>query len=216
MSRFARGLAAALPLVPSTVAWAMAFGAAAVAAGPPTAAAVAMSANVWSGTAQLGALPLLGQPLAAVFLTALLLSLRFVPMGLALGGLLPRHARWQRALAALGLADASFALLAGGSERSLAWIAGTWVAQYGVWVLGTTAGALAAPLLPRDLRGASDTLVAVIFAVLAVSVCARRRETAAAIVAAVAVVLAALVLPSGLALALAAIGAALVVTVLDR
>lgn len=167
-----------------------------------------MSMSAWSGTAQLAAIGLLGQPLTAVFASSLLVSLRFVPMSLAVAGMLPDSPRWHRVLAACGLADASFALMVASGERSLAYLLGTWLAQYGPWVLGTAAGALAAPLLPDGVLAASDVLVAVIFVVLAVSVCTGRPDTAVAVLGALLAVVAGLVLPSGIALPIAAVVAA--------
>lgn len=208
---------AALPLVPGTLAWAVAFGAAAAGAGLRAPAAVGMSAVAWSGTAQLAALTMLAQPLAAVFLTSLLLSLRFVPMSLALTGLLPGTPRWRRVLAGCCMADASFALLAAGRARSAAAMVGTWLAQYPTWVAGTAAGVLAAPLLPARLLEASDGLVAVIFAVLAVDAAAAgRREAAVAVAAAAGVGAAMLVLPGSVALPLAAVLAGVAGTLVRR
>jgi len=196
---------AALPLVPGTLAWAMAFGAAATAAGLGHGWAVAMSVVAWSGTAQLAAVTMVAQPVLLVFLSSLLLSLRFVPMSLALSGLLPGTPRWRRVLAACFLADASFALLAAGRTRTVAAVFGTWLAQYPAWVVGTAVGALAAPLLPGRVLEASDGLIAVIFAVLAVEAAlAGRREAAVAVVAGAGVAAAMLVVPGAVALPAAA------------
>lgn len=195
----------ALPLVPGTLAWAMAFGASAAAVGLLPPAAVAMSVVAWSGTAQLAAITMLAQPLAAIFLTSLLLSLRFVPMSLALTTLLPGRSRWRRMLAAWCMADASFALLAAGRARSVAAVAGTWLAQYPAWVIGTAAGAVAAPLLPPKLLDASGGLVAVIFGVLAVEAATGRREAVVAAGAAAGAAAAMVVLPGSLALPVAAL-----------
>src|SRR5438309_9027645 len=135
-----------LPIVPGNVAWAAAFGGAATTAGLSIGSATAMSAIAFSGTAQLAALGVLRQPLPIVFLTALLVSLRFVPMTLALPGLLPRAPRWRRVLAACWLVDASFALVAAGRVRSAAALFGTFVAGYVSWVVGTVGAAALAPL----------------------------------------------------------------------
>jgi predicted branched-subunit amino acid permease len=168
-----------------------------------------MSAVAWSGTAQLAALTMLAQPLALVFLSSLLLSLRFVPMSLALSGLLPDESRWRRLLAACCLADASFALLATGRVRSPGSVIGTWLAQYAAWVAGTAAGVLAAPILPSRLLEASDGLIAVIFVVLAVEAAAAgRREAAVAVFASVLVAGSLLVLPGSVALLAGALVAA--------
>jgi predicted branched-subunit amino acid permease len=211
------GFVVALPLVPGTFVWAVAFGAAAAGVRMPAAGAVAMSVVAWSGTAQLAAVTMLAQPLAVIFLSSLLLSLRFVPMSLALGGLLPGTARWRRVLAACCMADASFALLATGRARTPLAMVGTWLAQWPAWVAGTAAGALAAPLLPARLLQASEGLVAVIFAVLAVDAAARgRREMMVAVAAGAGVAAAMLLLPGSVALPVAAVAASVVGGTLRR
>jgi predicted branched-subunit amino acid permease len=149
---------------------------------------------------------LLAEPLAVVFLSSLLLSLRFLPMSLALTGLLPGAPRWRRVVAACCMVDASFALLASGRVRTVAAFIGTWLAQYPAWVAGTAVGVLAAPLLPARLLEASDGLIAVIFAVLAVEAAAAgRRETAVAVAAGAGVAVAMLAVPGSIALPVAAI-----------
>jgi predicted branched-subunit amino acid permease len=200
-----RGVAAMLPIVPGNIAWAAAFGGAAAAAGLSAGAATTMSAVAFSGTAQLAALGELRQPVLVVFLTSFLVSLRFAPMTLALPGLLPRAARWRRVLAACWLVDASFALVAAGRVRSAAALFGTFLAGYLSWVAGTAGAAVLAPLLPRGLLDASDGLIAVIFAVLAVEACRSRQDAAVAIASAGAVGVAMLALPGPLALPLAAL-----------
>lgn len=196
---------AALPLSPGNLAWGIAFGAAAAAVGLPPGSALAMSAAVWSGTVQLAALSMLGQPLLVLFLSSLLLSLRFVPMSLALTTLLPTPSRWRRVLAACGLADASFALVAAGRLRSPAAVLGSWISMYSAWIGGTVAGSFAAPLLPSRLLAASEGLVAVIFAVLAVEACTSGRRAAVATLAAAGVALAMLAVPGAVALPVTAV-----------
>jgi predicted branched-subunit amino acid permease len=197
--------------------WAVAFGAAAAGVGMPAAGAVAMSVVAWSGTAQLAAVTMLAQPLAVIFLSSLLLCARFVPMSLALGGLLRDTVRWKRVLAACCMADASFALLATGRARTPAAMLGTWLAQWPPWVAGTAAGALAAPLLPARLLQVSEGLVAVIFVVLAVDAAARGRgELAVAVVAGAGVAVAMLLLPGSIALPVAAVAASVAGGVLRR
>ncbi len=198
-------MAATLPILPGILAWGAAFGAAAVAVGLRPAGAVTMSAVAWSGTAQAAALSLLSQPPGAIFLSSVLVSLRFVPMGLALAGLLPSTGRWRRVLLACCLADATFAIVAAGRVRTPAAIFGTWLAQYPAWVAGTALGALGAPLLPARLLGASEGLVAVIFAVLVVEACTDRRQAGVAALGAAGAATAMLALPGTLALPIAAV-----------
>jgi predicted branched-subunit amino acid permease len=183
-SSVARGMLAALPLLPPTLLWGAAFGAAASSRGLAPGGSLAISAIVWSGTAQMGVLSLLGGPLPVIFVTSLLLSLRFVPMSLSLGRLLDEPSRWRRALAGCLLADASFALLARLGHARPAYLVGTWVTQWAAWVLGTALGTLASPVLPAGaLASASDALVAAIFGVLAVEACADRKQALVAVAA---------------------------------
>jgi predicted branched-subunit amino acid permease len=199
----------AVPLLPGNVAWGLAFGAAAVAVGMTPGWSVIMSTLAFSGTAQLAALGMLNQPLLAIFLTSLLLSLRFVPMSLALVRMLD-GTRWRRLLVACGIADASFAVLVARQARSPATVFGTWLGLYPAWIAGTAAGAMAAPLLPSALLSTSDGLVIVIFAVLAVEVCVDRAQVNVALTSAAAAVTASLVLPGAVALPLAAAAASAV------
>jgi predicted branched-subunit amino acid permease len=188
-SSVARGMLATLPLLPPTLLWGAAFGAAAASRGLAPAGSLAMSGFVWSGTAQMGVLTLMGGPLPVIFLTSLLLSLRFVPMSLSLGQLLDEPSRWRRALAGCLLADAGFALLARLGRARPAYLLGTWATQWAAWVLGTALGTLASPLLPAGvLASASDALVAAIFGVLAVQACSDRRQGLVAVAAGAAAV----------------------------
>ena len=176
-----RGMLASLPLLPPTLLWGAAFGAAASAKGVVPQASVAFSAATWSGTAQMGVLTLLSRPLPVIFATSLLLSLRFVPMSLALGSLLDVSSRWRHALAACLIGDASFALVARLGRASFGYLAGTWVTQWTIWILGTAFGTLVTPLVPsRTLSTASDALVAAIFGYLVVEVCPDRKRGLAA------------------------------------
>jgi predicted branched-subunit amino acid permease len=214
-SEVVRGLRASLPLVLGNTAWGAAFGAAAVSV-LPVGGATTMSAISFSGVAQAAALGMLTQPLAGVFLTSLLLSLRFIPMSIALLALLPGLTRWRRALVASCLADFSFALLAAGRVRSAAGLVGVWLGVYSAFVIGTAAGELAAPLLPASLRAASDGWIAVIFAVLLVEACTGRRQVGVAVCSAAGVGAAMLAVPGSLALPAAAILASAVGVVVRR
>jgi predicted branched-subunit amino acid permease len=217
MSREAlRGLTESLPLLPSHVAWGMVFGAAASAAGLSPGASTAMSAVAWSGTAQMSALGLLGQPVVVIFGTSLLLSLRFVPMSLVLAARFSAHPRWRRALLGCLLADAGFALLTRVRSGGAGYLVGVWVVLYSSWLIGTALGAFAAPLLPAGLTNLSDALVGAIFAVLAVQACTSRKAALTALASALIVLGALLFLSPGLAILAAAALAAGAGAVLRR
>ena len=194
-----------LSLVPSNLLWGVAFGAAASAAGIPLHWAAAMSAVVWSGTAQMTAVGMLGQPVAAIFLASLIVHLRFVPMSLALGAKVPDLPRWQRGLLSCLLADASFALLARIRERPIAYLVGTWLLLYSSWLVGTAVGTLSAPLLPQATLSLSDAVVAAIIAALAVESCTNSRMLLIAGVAGLVAAVGSWALPPGVAVLVASL-----------
>lgn len=207
-----RGVVEALPLFPPNLAWGIAFGAAAGAAGLAPGWSAVMSAAAWSGTAQMGALAMLGQSAVAVFVTSLVVSARFLPMSIALGTSLGDMAWWKRGLLACLLADANFALLTRAKTGRAGYLVGTWLVMYAAWVVGTGLGALAGPLLPRPVLSLAGAVIAFVIALLALETCTSPRLALAAAAAAVATVAVAAVLPVGLAVLLAAVVTAGVVS----
>lgn len=203
-----RGLVDALPLFPPNLAWGIAFGAAAGAAGLAPGWSTVMSAAAWSGTAQMGALAMWGQPLAAVFMTSLVVSARFLPMTIAVGTSLGGTPWWRRGLLACLLADANFALLTRVETGRAGYLAGTWVVMYAAWVLGTALGALAGPLLPAEALSLSGAVIAFVIALLAIQAWSSLRLAIGGLAAAVATVALAAVLPVGVAVLLSAVATA--------
>jgi branched chain amino acid efflux pump len=154
-----RGLRASMPLVLPTAAVGVTFG---LLAGPVLGpiAAVAMSALVWSGTAQFAALSVLSAGGGAVLAGAsgLLANARFLPMGFAIApavrGSLPR-----RAGVGATLVDASFAIAhRGGGRFDVPALVGAAPLQYLAWVGGTAAGAAGADLVGDPARWGLDVL----------------------------------------------------------
>jgi len=127
--------------------------------------AVAMSALVWSGTAQFGAVSVLagsgGVPLAMG--TGLLANARYLPMGFALAPSLSGSAA-RRALAGILVVDASFALAHRGEGRfdpeTVIWAAPV---QYAGWVGGTAAGVAGASVLANPGQLGLDVLFPVFY-----------------------------------------------------
>jgi predicted branched-subunit amino acid permease len=207
---FRAGFMDSLAFTPSTVLWGAIFGAAAVVAGLPGGLATLMSATVYSGAAQLAVLKVLHQPALVIFLTSLLISLRFVPMALALGARL-RLSRWQRALLSPAIVDAAFALAA--RRRTDAglgrYLAGTLLNGYASWLAGTVIGVLLAPLVPGSWGGVAEGVVVIVFIALTVEVLVSRMAVVAAGLGGLLAVLLAGLLPAGAALAVAALAAGL-------
>jgi predicted branched-subunit amino acid permease len=127
--------------------------------------ALVMSAIVWSGTAQFGALSVLagggGVPLAMG--TGLLANARFLPMGFALAPSLT-GSPWRRAATGAVMVDASFALAHEGEGRfdpeTVVWSAPL---QYVGWVGGTAAGVAGASLFADPGRFGLDVLFPVFY-----------------------------------------------------
>jgi branched chain amino acid efflux pump len=158
------GLRDSLPLLLPTAAIGASFG---LLAAPLLGAipSIVMSAVVWSGAAQFGALSILtaGGSTALAAGTGLLANTRFVPMGFAIapsmtGGPL------RRLLAGALLADASFVIghREGGrfDITAIVWAA---PAQYVGWVGGTVAGVLGARAIGDPARWGLDVLFPVFY-----------------------------------------------------
>ncbi len=151
---FRDGLRTGLPVAIAGLALAMSFG---VLATPVIGGleAIVMSAIVFAGSAQFGAIAVLaagGGPLAAI-LAGILLNSRYVPMGLALAPSL--EGGWaRRALTAQALVDFSWAASMRGDGRfDHRFMIGATVPMYLGWVLGTVIGVAAG-----DLIGDPDAL----------------------------------------------------------
>ena len=155
--------------------------------------AVVMSAIVWSGAAQFGAISVLagggGVPLAMG--TGLLANARFLPMGFALAPSLSGSPLRRAATGAL-VVDASFALAHQGEGRfdpvTVRWAAPL---QYAAWVGGTAAGVAGASMLAEPARLGLDVLFPVFYIGLLLPELrgSARRLVVAALSAAVALVL---------------------------
>ncbi len=108
-------------------------------------APIVMSAVVFAGASQFGALAVLASGGGAVpaVLAGVLLNARFLPMGLALGPSLPGRAL-RRATEGQAVVDASWALANRGDgtfDRDL--LLGATLPQYPMWIIGTAVGTLA-------------------------------------------------------------------------
>lgn len=214
---FRQGFLDHLPFFPSTLVWGVIFGAAASVSGIPGWCTTLMSAIVFSGTAQLAILKVLHSGLLGIFVTSLLVSLRFVPMVLAIG---PRLAagRLGRALAVIGIVDAGFAL----SMRRpagpglAAYVLGTSANAYLAWMVGTAAGVMLGPVIPHGWTAVTDGVIVVLFITLTVELCETRLAALAAVMGAVLAVLLGRLLPMGAALAIAALVAGIGLAPLHR
>jgi 4-azaleucine resistance transporter AzlC len=158
------------------------------------AATIVMSVIVFAGSAQFASVAVLsagGAPGAAI-LAGILLNLRFLAMGIAIGPWL-RGGRVRRALQGQAIVDASFGLASrgDGSFDRHALIGGT-LAQYPAWVLGTVAGVVAGDLVGDPERLGLDALFPAFFLVLLVD---ELRDGSAAVAAVLGAAIAAALVP---------------------
>ncbi|MEA2293014.1 MAG: hypothetical protein QOE86_653 [Solirubrobacteraceae bacterium] len=147
---FRRGVRAGTPYALAGFLLSASFGVLAREAGLPTAAAIAMSAIVFAGSAQFAAITILaaGGSLGAAVGAAALMNARFLPMGIALAPSLPGRAL-RRAAQGQAVVDASWALSSRGDGTFDRWLLfGSTAPQYVTWLSGTILGVLAGGLLP--------------------------------------------------------------------
>jgi 4-azaleucine resistance transporter AzlC len=152
-SPYRAGVRAVLPLCVAVAGFGISYGVLARAAGFPPAAAVVMSATTFAGSAQFASASILeaGGTVAAAVLAAILLNLRYAPIGVSVapvmtGGVLHRLLTAQLVVdeswAIANRGDGTFdrgRLIGAGMALYLAWVGSTLVGSLGAEVLGDPA-----------------------------------------------------------------------------
>lgn len=209
-AQFAAGFRLGMPTLPGITSWGFVTGLALAKSGLSPLEAAAMSFFVFSGTAQLAALPLMtvGAPIALIALTAFLTGLRFLVYSATISRDLMRLKPLRRMLLGHLTTDTGLAVYqlgrAGGvpPQRS-AFFLGCNVPIWSVWQLGTWMGIAAAALIPDS----GDLGYLGVLAVLGLTVRmldSRLNVTAAGVAAAVALLGVAWPWRSGMLLAILA------------
>ena len=188
------GLVAGIPVAVATLLLGVSFG---VLARPVmgTVAPIVMSAIVFAGSAQFAALAVLaaGGGTPAAVAAGLLLNLRFLPMGIALGPSL-RGGPLRRIAFGQTMIDATWALANRGFGRfDPVFMAAATAPSYVLWVAGTALGVFAGELLGEPERLGLDALFPAFFLTLLVGETHRGRL--AVVVAALAVAIALVLAP---------------------
>jgi predicted branched-subunit amino acid permease len=135
-----------------------------------TGATLGMSALVFAGSAQFGALAVLGGGggVAAAVIAAVLLNARYLPMGIALAPSL-RGSPLRRALFGEAMIDASWAMANRGDGRfDPDFLVGATLPAYPAWVGGTALGLLAGDLIGDPANFGLDALFPAFFLALLV------------------------------------------------
>lgn len=174
-----------------------------------SAAAIVMSAVLFAGASQFGAVTVLaaGGGAATAIATGAMLNARYLPMGVAAASAL--RGPWRRrALEGQAIVDTSWALAGrGGGAFDRELMLGASLSQYPAWVLGTAAGALCGGVLGDPAALGLDAILPAFLLGLLAAELRRPHATAAALIGgAVALALTPL-LPVGLPMLLASVGA---------
>ena len=178
-----RGLRIAAPLLPAAFALGASFGVLARASHFGAVAAVVMSATTFAGSAQVASVSVLGAGggVAAAIVAALLLNVRYAPIGITVAHAF-RGGTPRRLAEAQLVVDESWALAGGGTPRfdrgvMLGVGAGLWVA----WVGGTAVGALLGGVVHDPSAFGLDGAFAALFLALLLAQLRSRRAIAAAV-----------------------------------
>jgi predicted branched-subunit amino acid permease len=159
-----QGMAIALPFGASSLLYGIGFGVLAAQVGLSIFEAVAMSATVFSGTAQIAILQAwsASQALLALFATVMVVNSRYILMSAALRPWLGQVPRGRALASLLILVDGSFAMAMrentrGNTDAGI--LTGSSLVSYIGWVLGTALGYWLGALLPDPRVLALDFLV---------------------------------------------------------
>lgn len=192
LARFRRGFLDYLPLALLIASYGVVFGALAVRSGLSVAESCLMSLTVFAGASQFMALPLIREGSAAwtMVLLALMVNLRHLLYGLAIGRMFPRAGLLRLLVISFGIVDENYAFVTVGPGRERvtpAYFLGTGVGTYVFWNLSTFLGALLGIGLGSiDVSGLDFTASAVFVSLVGSSLRGRRDWLVAAGAAALA------------------------------
>ncbi len=216
-----RGATMALPFCASSIVYGLAFGLMAAGVGLSTAEAVAMSALIFSGSAQVAVVQAWsGQPsLPAVFAMVVVANVRYVLMGAALRSWLAPLGPLKASLALLPLVDGSFALASraramGDNDAGL--LVGSAIISYGGWIVGTGVGTMAGQLIPNPKAWGLDFIIVAFCAASAVTLVRNRTDIWPALAAILAVWLCELFAPGPWTVVAAGLAGAVVAAIFYR
>ena len=206
------GIRDSLAILLGILPFALVFGIAAEGAGLTAGQAIAMSAAVFAGTAQLAAVELLGDaaPLAVVIATAVVINLRMLMYSASIAPHLASYHRRTRAYLAYFLTDHVYAMsiaeyVDDDRDRDKRWYyLGLGLSIWLVWIAGTVAGILFSAGVPPAWQ--LEFVIPLVFLAILVPAMNDRPQVLAALVsAAVAVGALTAGIPAGLELMVAAV-----------
>jgi 4-azaleucine resistance transporter AzlC len=215
---FRRGFWAMAPLWLGVVPFALAYAITARSAGLSLIETQALSALVFAGSAQFSAVGLfaVGAAGAEIVLTTLLLNVRHLLYGVALGRTFVLRRR-ERPVAAFFLTDEAFGIAAAAEgERSFSFLLGVELSLFAMWNLATFAGFLLGSAIPDPAGLGVDLVFPLAFLALLVPLVRTRVELAVAVSSGVLAYVLARELPGGLPVLVTGIGGSLLGAYLTR
>jgi 4-azaleucine resistance transporter AzlC len=178
-----KGFRIVVPLLPAAFALGASFGVLARASHFGAAAAVVMSATTFAGSAQVASVSVLGAGggIAAAVVAALLLNVRYAPIGITIAHAF-RGGTPRRLAEAQLVVDESWALAGGGTPRfERAVMLGVGIGIWFAWVGGTAVGALLGGVVHDPSAFGLDGAFAALFLALLLAQLSSRRAVAAAV-----------------------------------
>lgn len=218
---FARGAAAAIPVVLGYLPIGFAFGTVATQSGLSLQEMVAMSLVVYAGASQFIAAGMLaaGAPVASIILTTFLVNLRHLLMGASLSPYLRCFQWWLQALISFGITDETFAVSSVAVKKEqpgVGFFLGLHLAAQAGWVVGTLLGGLAGYSVGGLLQAGLEYALVAMFIGLLVLQLAGRPACAAAIASGIVILLLAPAIGSHWGVVLAAVAGATVGLVVEQ
>jgi 4-azaleucine resistance transporter AzlC len=181
--RYRDGARAVAPLAVAVLGFGISFGLLARSAGMGWLAPIVMSATTFAGSAQFAAVSILGAggTVAAAVAAAILLNLRYAPIGVSVAPWLGGPA-WWRFLRAQLVVDESWAVAAEGEGRfDPRILVGAGLLLYVSWVAGTAIGALGGQALGDPKTLGLDAAFPALFLALLLPQLRNRRTILAAV-----------------------------------
>lgn len=216
-SDFGRGFRAMAPLWLGVVPFGLAYAVLARSAGLSVLETQSLSVLVFAGSAQFSAVGLFGAGAAGleIVLTTLLLNVRHVLYGIALGRTIPLAPR-RRPVAAYFLTDEAFGVAAASGTRSFGFLLGTELSLFATWNAATLCGALLGSAIPDPTELGLDLVFPLAFVALLVPLLRTRVELVVAVAAGAVAWLVAQGLTGGVPILVAGVGGSLLGAWLTR
>jgi branched chain amino acid efflux pump len=214
---FGAGARAAAPLAIAVVAFGASFGVLARDAGMGVAAPIAMSLTTFAGSAQFAVVSVLGSggAVAAAIVAAVLLNLRYLAIGVSVAPAL-RGSAPRRVAEAQFAVDESWAVAHRDGRVDRGRLLGAGTILMVSWVGGTVAGVLAGSALGDPADYGLDAMFPALFLALLVGQIDGRRARLSALAGGLIALALTPVLPPGLPIVAATLGAVIALTVRQR